>query len=336
MSPIKVSILIENFVGVANGVYTAYAETIEALKDRDEIKLSVNSTKPCDITHYHSIGPYYLWTSFSSKGTMVVTAHVIPESFVDSIILSRFWNPIARFYLRFAYNRSDVIQAVSPLVKQKLREIGVKKPIRIICNCVDRDKFRLTGKKRKKFRQKLGLRRDDFVAMSVGQIQPRKGIDTFIETAKQLPAIKFLWVGGQVYGRLTAHYRRMSQIVKEAPENVIFAGTVPFEDIPGYYNAADIFFFPSHQENFPFVLLEAASTGLPLLLRDNPEYELILAGRYLKAGSVDGFHTLIEKLLNDHDLFTSYQQHSLKLAKEYDRKSYAAKLIELYKSIYSN
>jgi len=185
-----------------------------------------------------------LWRSFARKGQLLLTAHVVPELLIGSLILGHLLSPIAKFYLRFAYNRADVVLPVSPFVEHKLREIGVRKPLRTICNSVDTETFHRNEKRRKEYRDKLGFRQNDVVVLSVGQIQPRKGIHDFIELVGRLPKAKFVWIGAQLYGHLATQRYRMQWILNNAPQNVIFAGSISFQQMPGYCNAANVFSFP--------------------------------------------------------------------------------------------
>ena len=45
----------------------------------------------------------------------------------------------------------------------------------------------------------------------------------------------------------------------------MFLGYFPDEKLPDLYAASDIFVLPALYENFPFAILEAQSTGLPVI-----------------------------------------------------------------------
>ena len=48
-------------------------------------------------------------------------------------------------------------------------------------------------------------------------------------------------------------------------DHVTFLGYVPDEKLPNLYSASDIFVLPAIYENFPFAILEAQATGLPVI-----------------------------------------------------------------------
>ncbi|TYT24380.1 glycosyltransferase family 4 protein [Dictyoglomus thermophilum] len=315
------------------GVYTATLVLTEALKKRDDVEVFLNANGLFDIAHLHTPGPYAISKGLLTGRRLVISAHVVPESVLGSFILSNLWLPLFTSYLVRYYNLADMVIAVSPKVKEELEEIGVKAPIVFVPNPVNLERFYKSQELRMEGRRRLGLSEEDFVAICSGQIQPRKGVDTFLEVANSLPFIKFVWVGGQPFSVLTAGYIEMNEKIKKAPPNVIFTGLIPYEEMPIYLNAADVFFFPSYQENFPMAVLEAASCGLPLLLRDNPEYREPYRDWYIPAKNDEEFKNYILKLYQDLSFREEYQKRALRLAKEYNAENVANMMVEVYKEI---
>lgn len=315
------------------GVYTATLVLTEALKKRDDVEVFLNANGLFNIAHLHTPGPYAISKGLLTGRRLVISAHVVPESVLGSFILSNLWFPLFTSYLVRYYNLADMVIAVSPKVKEELEEIGVKAPIVFVPNPVNLERFYKSQELRMEGRRRLGLSEEDFVAICSGQIQPRKGVDTFLEVANSLPFIKFVWVGGQPFSVLTAGYIEMNEKIKKAPPNVIFTGLIPYEEMPIYLNAADIFFFPSYQENFPMAVLEAASCGLPLLLRDNPEYREPYRDWYIPAKNDEEFKNYILKLYQDLSFREDYKKRALRLAKEYNAENVANMMVEVYKEI---
>ncbi|MCX8153267.1 MAG: glycosyltransferase family 4 protein, partial [Candidatus Bathyarchaeota archaeon] len=63
-------------------------------------------------------------------------------------------------------------------------------------------------------------------------------------------------------------------------ENLVFTGYFPDRKLPRLYQAADIFAFSTFYENLPFAVLEALSTGLPVVTtRVGGIPEMIESGR---------------------------------------------------------
>lgn len=326
----KVNIISETVNGPkANGVHSAFLEVFEGLKRRG-IDVKVNSRGNCDVIHSHTLGPYYLLSTAGKRSKTIISAHVIPDSMKGSLALWKYWLPLFTKYMKYAYNRARIVVAVSPTVKQELLRLGITSKVEFIPNSIDIKKFVKDINKRKKFRNKYKIKQSELAILSVGQIQPRKGIETFCNVAKKLPEIKFIWVGTRPFSVLTADYNKANELMKNAPENVIFTGFV--DDILEAYSGADAFFFPSHQENHPVAVIEAAASGLPIVLRDIPEYISVFKNYYLKANSDQDFASIIKSLKGKKE-YNKAKENAEKLAEMYSTDKIIDKIIGLYSEI---
>lgn len=332
---IKVNIISEALAWdvKGQGVYTASLSLAEALRRKEELEVSINGKGLYDIAHLHTPGPYAVSKGMISGKRLVISAHVIPASLIGSLVLVNVWLPFFVQYLKYYYNLADCVIAVSPKVKEELENLGIRAPIYFVPNPVNLERFFPSIEKKRRIREKLGISMSDFVAVGSGQIQPRKGIDTFIEIAKSLPEVKFVWVGGQPFSVFTAGFLELQEKIKNAPPNVIFTGIIPYEEMPDYYNLGDVFFFPSYQENLPMAVLEASSCGLPLLLRDILEYKEPFGGFFIPAKNNDDFLKYLLKLKNDKNFYIEYKEKALQLAKNYSLDNVADRMLEIYKEI---
>lgn len=331
MARIRVNVVSESGGFEAQGVHTAFVDMLEALRQRDAVEVLVNSDAKADILHAHTFGPAYWRRRPSYKGRRVMTAHVIPDSFKGSLIGWRLWMPIASWYLKFAYNSADCVLAVAPHVKADLQRIGVRSRVEVLTNPVNERRFYPDYKRREEGRRRLGLEPGDKVAMGVGQVQPRKGVAEFIATAQLCPEVKFIWLGGRPFGRLTDAVKDLNAKIAKAPPNVKFPGTVSLEAMPALYSAADLFFFPSWQENCALAINEAMACGVPLLLKDNPEYPpLYGVGSYLKADTPSAYAVAIQRFFSAEHLRSDLAQHSLDVARRFSVQTYADYLVRLY------
>ncbi len=101
------------------------------------------------------------------------------------------------------------------------------------------------------------------VVFLVGHVIKRKGLETFVELARRMPAFEFAWFGPL---DLSLKDRETTRLIETAPENCTFTGYV--DDIRGAFAAGDIFCFPTHEENEGIALLEAMTAGKPVVVRD--------------------------------------------------------------------
>jgi 1,2-diacylglycerol-3-alpha-glucose alpha-1,2-galactosyltransferase len=250
------------------------------------------------------------------------------------VILWKWWMPIAEWYLKFAYNSAEVVLAVAPHVKADLQRIGVKSRIEVLTNPVNEERFYVDPKLRVAGRKRLGLKPGQKVAISVGQVQPRKGVSEFIEAAALCPDVTFLWFGGRPFKGLTDGVKDLDAKIANATPNVKFPGTVKLEEMPAIYSAADLFFFPSWQENCALAINEAMACGVPMLLKDNPEYPpLYGAGNYLKAADPAGYARQIQAFFKDKKLQKRLSAASIKVGHRFSVTKYADFLVKLYRGL---
>ncbi|MCW4004996.1 MAG: glycosyltransferase family 4 protein [Candidatus Bathyarchaeota archaeon] len=178
------------------------------------------------------------------------------------------FNGFLRFFEESVMHRAQKIIAVSNFTKWELTNyynIAANK-IQVIHNGVDTKKFQPTNDKRK-IKTQLGFNPDDPTIVSVGRLYARKGLFTLIEsipavTAK-FPNAKFIISGkGQSdeMKKLLSHAERLG-----VRNNMIFTGYTPDKELPKLYQAADVFAFSTFYEHHPFAVLEALSTGLPVV-----------------------------------------------------------------------
>jgi len=316
-----------------NGVNTAFIQLIELLKEQHDIRVVTNGHGKGDVYHAHSYGLFYFLRGLRYKGKRILTVHVIPDSARGSVPGWKLIKPVLKWYFRQVYSYADVCIALSPMVEQAIKDTGADTRIIKIYNPIPIDYWHKTEKRRKKGRQMLGLSPKDFVVLGVGQIEGRKGVEDFLDIAEALPEIRFVWAGGRPFGLLTEGLVRIKARIAKAPKNVSFPGMFELDDMPLIYAAADLFVFPSFQENCPMAPLEAAAAGLPVVFRDLREYQLLYENPYLKAGSRTEFINLIRQLKSDPEFYQTGVDISEKLLQQFNREHIRKKVVELYKEL---
>jgi 1,2-diacylglycerol-3-alpha-glucose alpha-1,2-galactosyltransferase len=330
--PLVVNLISETVGGSqGHGVHTAFLQTQRALHQAG-VEVRVNSGPGCDIVHIETMGLSSLWMFMRTRERAVITAHVVPESMVGSFLWAPLWKYFAELYMHVVYSLADEVLAVSPEVVDGLTRIGLRAPIRLVPNAIDVERFHPQPGARESVRDKLGIAHDAFVVICAGQVQPRKGVRQFVEAAKTMPDVTFVWAGGMPFKRLTAHYGEMRRIVATAPANCIFVGDLPYEDMPRYYAAADCLFFPSRQETFGLAIIEAAAAGLPLVLRDLPNYRALFGDSYL-AGQDGDFVDLLCAFRDDAPLRAHYADRALQMSSGFDTVRHGQLLLEAYDGV---
>ena len=333
----KIHVISETqFIMKATGVHTAFMDHIELLKEKNDIEVVVNDEGTGDIFHGHTYGLYYLWKGRKYKGRRVFTAHVIPDSIKGSLPLWWLFMPFIRLGLKIVYSYADICIAISPMVEKAIIATGAKTRIVKIYNPVHIDRWKRTEENRKKGRQMLKLTANEFIVLGVGQLTGRKGVEDFLDIAKAIPDIKFVWVGGRPFKGFTEGIKRINKKLTKAGKNVINTGQINLEDMPLIYAAADLMLFPSYQENCPLAPIEAAACGMPVIYRDIEEYRSLYENPYIKAGSIEEFIALTKRMIEDTQFYNEGLKISEQMLRQFDKDIIRKKLISIYQSLLGN
>lgn len=335
MKKIKINMLSMADSVEGQGVGSAYLEQVSLVKQSNKFNIIINSKEKADIVHCHTFEPRCYYRMIRNKGVNVAYVHLVPKTLKGSIKMPKFALRVFEKYIVSFYKKADYSVVVNPSFKKDLIEIGLKEDkIHYIPNYVSKEKFhKLEAKEIEKLKKKYNLPKDRFIVLSVGQVQTRKGVNDFIECAKKLPEVTFVWCGGFSFGRITDGYAELKKIMENPPENVIFAGMIPREEMNAFYNMANLIFIPAYAELFPMVILEAINSDKPFLVRDLELYEDILFKDYLKGSDNEEFIKLIEKLKNDEKFYKKAEKKSNELSKFYSKEHVLALWEEFYTTI---
>ena len=100
----------------------------------------------------------------------------------------------------------------------------------------------------------------------VGRPDPLKGGELLIQATGMLqhPATVIM-VGGNLEG--DPELERLRQVAREQglEDEIRFVGAIPQEELPRFYNAADLMVVPSYYESFGLVAVEALACGTPVI-----------------------------------------------------------------------
>ncbi|MHB1412359.1 MAG: glycosyltransferase family 4 protein [Thermoleophilia bacterium] len=169
---------------------------------------------------------------------------------------------------------------------------------KVIPNGVDPDYFRPDAPVLPEFDDgKLNI-------LFVGRFDPRNGLRTMIDAFKIVKSrfdnCRLIVVGG---GPLRPYYR--SLVGKGLAKDIHFAGLIN-GGRPNYYASADIYCSPCTKASFGVVLLEAMSSGKPIVASDINGYRLVMEdnrhGILVGEPNPAAFAEAILRLLNDPEL----------------------------------
>ena len=132
---------------------------------------------------------------------------------------------------------------------------------------VDTHRFTPPGASKDEARCRLGLPIAGPLVLTVRRLAARMGLDNLIaampHVVRSLPVHPHLVIVGQGQHRA----RLEAQVAALGLENdVSFAGFVPDDELPLYYQSADLFVLPTRSlEGFGLITLEAFASGLPVV-----------------------------------------------------------------------
>ncbi|RDH12210.1 glycosyltransferase family 4 protein [Tsukamurella pulmonis] len=185
--------------------------------------------------------------------------------------------PPSRACLRRIGDTTDVITYVSKYTRGRFAAaFGPRAALEHLPPGVDTDVFKPDDAARASLRARYGLGDDEPVVLCLSRLVPRKGQDMLIRALPriraQVPGAKLVIVGGGPYAE-TLH-KLVRQVGVE--EQVIFTGTVPFDELAAHHNLGDVFAMPCRTrgagldvEGLGIVFLEASATGKPVVAGDS-------------------------------------------------------------------
>lgn len=186
--------------------------------------------------------------------------------------------PVARQLLRRIGDSVDVMTYVSEWCRGRIAPAlssAAAARMQRLSPGVDTERF-YPGCGGADVRQRLGIARDAPVVVCTARMVTRKGQATLVrawpKVLAELPEARLLLVGD---GPSRGAVERLARALG-VRHSVIFTGSLPWEQIPAYTDAGDVFAMPCRTrkfgleaEAFGIVLLEAQACGLPVVVGDS-------------------------------------------------------------------
>jgi phosphatidylinositol alpha-mannosyltransferase len=169
----------------------------------------------------------------------------------------------------------------------------------------------------------------------VGRLEKRKGanylLNAYARLKKEYPDIRLIIVGPGVNLRRRYEFKvRLSRL-----KDVVFTGGVPYEELPRYYQTADIFCAPATgKESFGIVLLEAMALGKPIVATSNAGYASVVAdgeqGLLVPPKNIKALAEALKRLIEDGSLRGKLGANGLETVQSYDWPLVAQRILDYY------
>jgi glycosyltransferase involved in cell wall biosynthesis len=170
----------------------------------------------------------------------------------------------------------------------------------------------------------------------VGRIQSRKNLPRLVEAyhqVRQQGITSKLVIVGKKDWQSEQLLEKIKQLGLE--NSVIFPGYVPFDDLPIFYNAAELFVFPSIFEGFGLPVIESMASGVPTITSYGSSLEEVAGDGALLVDPLDtrSIADALGKILTDPQLRERLAAQGLQRSAQFDRDILARKALEVYRAI---
>ena len=221
-----------------------------------------------NFTHIHTatpgpIGLAALAISRILKLPVIGTYHTAFPQYAQYLTGDSMIEDLAWKYTLWYYNQLDWIYVSSKNSKQELTEKGIRADkIRVIERGIDIGAFH-PDNRNGYLAEHYGID-DGVTALYVGRVSVEKNLallaDAFIKVCESLSNVHLVVVGDGPY------YEDMKKILAGYP--CVFTGYLSGEPLYSTYASSDFFVFPSTTDTFGNVVMEAQSSGLPVIVTD--------------------------------------------------------------------
>ena len=325
--------------GLPIGIYDYRLTTLYPIKAVNRIK-----EWNLDIIHTHTefgIGTFARVIGKQFDIPVVHTYHTMYEDYVHYITKGYFDGPSKKIveYLTKFYCDKTIEELIVPTKKTYDLFKGKYKydrNVHIIPTGIEIDRFykekiELSDLNNKK--TELGITSGDLVVLFVGRIASEKSVDFLINNHSHLlkknKNTKLLIVGD---GPDLDNYKKLAK--KNKIENsVIFTGKVPWNDIPLYYNMADIFVTASHTETQGLTVVEAMAASVPVVALDDESFRnTVIDGLtgYLFKNKKEYINSMID-LICDKEKRKNMGNQGRINSETYSSKYFAERVLDVYK-----
>ena len=114
--------------------------------------------------------------------------------------------------------------------------------------------------------------------------------------------------------------------------DVILPGYVPGEDLPFWYNAAEVFAYPSIYEGFGIPPLEAMACGTPVLASNTTSLPEAVgdAGILLPPTEIEAWRGALASIIENPAMRSDYGARGLEHARKFKWTNTARRIVESY------
>jgi len=176
---------------------------------------------------------------------------------------------------------------------------------------------------------------DNFI-LYLGRLQARKNLAALVEgytRARRAGITHKLVLAGKQDSLFAPVVARIRELGLQG--QVLLPGYVPAEDVPNFYNAADVFVYPSIYEGFGLPVLEAMACGTPVITSRGGALEEVAGAAALLVDPPDelAIAKALEIVLQNPEVRDELSLAGLKRSSEFSLADLGKRTIRVYESV---
>jgi glycosyltransferase involved in cell wall biosynthesis len=170
----------------------------------------------------------------------------------------------------------------------------------------------------------------------VGRIQARKNLLRLLDAYAQMrangPSPKLVLAGKRDFG-----FEQLQDKLNtlKLADSVVLPGYIAAADLPFFYNAAELFIFPSLFEGFGLPVLEGMASGVPTITSQGSSLEEVAGDGavIIDPNDTASIASALESVLSSAELRRDLVARGLRRSAEFTVQKFAAKVLGVYSSV---
>ncbi len=244
-----------------------------------------------------------------------------------------FQRKFAALLIQAAHRAARIITPSTYTGEQLVLQVGIaREKIRVVAEGVELPARIMNLEERRRERDRL-VGPGQTMILNVGVLQTRKNIINVLKALKTLPeTYKLVLVGGNGHGSEAIHeYIRQHGL----HSRVALFGHVEAQMLPAFYQAADVFLFPSLEEGFGLPVLEAMANGLPVVAANTSALPEVGgdAALYVNPAEPEDIAGKVKRVVEDAEVRAAMVDKGLKRVQEFSWRRTAQETLKVYDEV---
>ena len=307
-----------NQISQVNGLISSYSPLSYLFYSAIDLKRLVNKDKFNNTDVFHALTPLECLYLPKQKSVASVL-DLIPLTETNTLISSLFGKYFNKS-IKSAVECERLVVNNSDLKEILIRDYSAEESaIDVISPPIEAKYY---PAKKEDALDKFGITQDAITVGTISNLMPRKRVDILIKSFLEadIENSKLLIGGGG------AEQERLMEMAKD-DERVEFLGFVKDEDMNDFYNALDVFAFPSLIEGYGMPIVEAMACGKPVITLEDSDIPSNLKEK-----------TFICKKEELSDVLANRKyccdiKRNIEFFKEHSIENIASKLMKIYENI---